>query len=122
VMTHNGLPPQIRHPKARACRVCKSLSTAPATSYNYDTELHDAFSIQDFLGLAARIGSRPWISIPVTLDDSEYTALSETLASLQATYNFPELLIEFGDGDATGPCGNGPCRATQFRDETGVPA
>lgn len=73
-----------------------------------DSDYNDAYSIPEFLDLNSRVGSRPWVSIPVTLDDAEYTALGKTLASLQAIYNFPELLIEFGNADATGSCG-GAC-------------
>jgi hypothetical protein len=78
------------------------------TSYGGASDLHDSYSIPEFFDLNSRVGSRPWISIPVTLLDSEYTALGRTLASLQAKYNFPEILVEFGNDDTNGACG-GAC-------------
>jgi hypothetical protein len=78
------------------------------TFYSGDSQPNDVYSIPEFFALNSLVGSHPWISIPVTLLDSEYTALGNTLASLQATYIFPEVLVEFGNGDATGLCG-GAC-------------
>ena len=88
--------------------IVSDASARQLTFYSDDTVFHDAYSIPEFLDLNSRIGSRPWISIPVTLDDAEYTDLGKTLAALQELYNFPELLIEFGNADATGSCG-GAC-------------
>jgi hypothetical protein len=73
-----------------------------------NTDFHDTYSIPELFDLNARIGSRPWISIPVTLHDAEYKALGKKLALLQRKYKFPEVLIEFGNGEATGSCG-GAC-------------
>jgi hypothetical protein len=88
--------------------VVSDVTARQMTSYNDETDLHDSYSIPEFLDLNYRVGSRPWISIPVALDDSEYIALGKTLASLQVNYDFPEILVEFGNGDATGSCG-GAC-------------
>jgi hypothetical protein len=75
------------------------------TFYNGDGNANYVYSIPEFFSLNSLVGSQPWIVIPVDLLDSEYTALGSKLASLQATYNFPEILVEFGCGDATGACG-----------------
>ena len=67
------------------------------------------YSIPEFFDLNHQVGSRPWIVIPVNLLDSEYTALGTALASLQATYDFPEVLLEFGDEDWNGAMCQGVC-------------
>jgi hypothetical protein len=75
------------------------------TFYRGDRNANYVYSIPEFFSLNSLVGSQPWIVIPVDLLDSEYTALGSKLASLQATYNFPEVLVEFGNGDAIGACG-----------------
>jgi hypothetical protein len=75
------------------------------TFYNGDKDAHNVYSIHELFDLSSQVGSRPWITIPVTLLDQEYNALGSRLASFQATYNFPEVLVEFGNGDGSGACG-----------------
>ena len=67
------------------------------------------YSIPEFFDLNHQVGSRPWIVLPVNLLDSEYTALGNALASLQATYDFPEVLLEFGVEDWNGEMCGGVC-------------
>jgi hypothetical protein len=67
------------------------------------------YSIPEFFDLNNQVGSRPWIVIPVDLLDSEYTALGAKLASLQSTYKFPEVLLEFGNEDWNGSSCGGVC-------------
>jgi hypothetical protein len=85
--------------------IVSDLTARQITFYSGDADFHDGYSIPEFFDLNSRVGSRPWMSIPVTLSDLEYTALGQALASLQASYKFPEVLIEFGNGQAAGLCG-----------------
>jgi hypothetical protein len=88
--------------------VVSASSAREMTAFAGPTDLHDTYSLEEFFDLASRIGSRPWISVPVILEDSELTALGQSLASLEKKYQFPEVLIEFGNAEATGACG-GAC-------------
>jgi hypothetical protein len=67
------------------------------------------YSIPEFFDLNSKVGSRPWVVIPVNLLDSEYTALGNQLALLQSTYKFPEVLLEFGNEDWNGASCGGVC-------------
>jgi hypothetical protein len=80
-------------------RRCRSHKDWPSWNDCYVYSIHELFD------LSSQVGSRPWITIPVTLLDQEYNALGSRLASFQATYNFPEVLVEFGNGDGSGACG-----------------
>jgi hypothetical protein len=55
------------------------------------------YSLPDFLALSNHIGAQPWIVVPTTLYDSEFAALGTYLAQAQATYNFSEIVVEFGN-------------------------
>jgi hypothetical protein len=55
------------------------------------------YSIPDFLDLCHQVGAQPWITIPTTLYSAEYTALGQYLAQAQQTYNFKEIVVEYGD-------------------------
>src|SRR5262249_1395201 len=67
------------------------------------------YSIPDLFNLASRVGARPWVMVPVNMLDVDYTRLGKEIASLQATYKFPEVLLEFGDENwNSGSCG-GDC-------------
>jgi hypothetical protein len=55
------------------------------------------YSLPDFLALCAQIGAQPWIVVPTTLYDSEFAGLGTYLAQAQATYQFSEIVVEFGN-------------------------
>src|SRR5215467_10838731 len=64
------------------------------------------YSMPDLFSLASQIRARPWVVIPVNMPDVDYTNLGKKIATLQTTYNFPEVLIEFGNEDwNAGLCG-----------------
>jgi hypothetical protein len=64
------------------------------------------YSMPDLFSLASQVGARPWVVIPVNMLDADYTNLGKKIATLQTTYNFPEVLIEFGNEDWNpGSCG-----------------
>jgi hypothetical protein len=85
-------------------------SAARQQAYKNDwSNEQSIYSIPEFMDLNHQVGSRPWIVIPVNLLDSEYTALGAELAALQKTYNFPEVLLEFGNEDWNGSSCGGVC-------------
>jgi hypothetical protein len=55
------------------------------------------YSLPDFLALCNQIGAQPWIVLPTTFYDSEFAALGTYLANAQTTYNFSEIVVEFGN-------------------------
>ena len=55
------------------------------------------YSLPDFLALCNQIGAQPWIVVPTTFYDSEFAALGTYLANAQTTYNFSEIVVEFGN-------------------------
>src|SRR5215469_5276395 len=64
------------------------------------------YSMPDLFSLASQVGARPWVVIPVNMLDADYANLGKKIATLQTTYNFPEVLIEFGNEDwNAGLCG-----------------
>jgi len=68
--------------------------------YNPDptnSQQNFSYSIPDLLSLCAQVGATPWIVLPTTLYKSEYTAIGQYLAQAQSTYNFSEIVVEFGD-------------------------
>jgi hypothetical protein len=70
------------------------------------------YSVDEFFKLNAAVGSTPWIIVPVALTDSELQALGSYLASEEATYNFPQIIIEWGNEMwNAGQCG-GVCYST----------
>jgi hypothetical protein len=62
-----------------------------------DSQQNFSYSIPDFLNLCAQVGATPWIVLPTTLYKSEYTAIGQYLSQAQSTYNFNEIVVEFGD-------------------------
>ena len=60
------------------------------------------YSLPDFLALCAQLKAQPWIVVPTTFYDSEFTALGHYLAQAQSTYNFREIVVEFGDENWNG--------------------
>ncbi len=55
------------------------------------------YSLPDFLTLCAKIAAQPWIVVPTTFYDSEFTGLGNYFAQAQATYHFSEIVVEFGN-------------------------
>src|SRR5579863_5014106 len=55
------------------------------------------YGLPDFLSLCSAVGANPWIVIPNALNDTDMSALGSYLASAQSTYNFSEIVLEFGD-------------------------
>lgn len=71
-----------------------------SSRYNPDPSDGDEwffYSIPDFLSLCHSVGAQPWIVLPTTLYGSEFTALGQYLKLEQPTYNFSEIVVEFGD-------------------------
>jgi hypothetical protein len=82
-----------------ANRLAPTFGRGP-TRYNPDptnSTVWFLYSIPDFLELCHQVGAQPWITIPTTLYSSEFTALGQYLAQAQQTYNFNEIVVEFGD-------------------------
>jgi hypothetical protein len=55
------------------------------------------YGLTDFLSLCHEVGAQPWIVLPTTLYDSELTGLGQYLAHQQSTYNFSEIVLEWGN-------------------------
>jgi hypothetical protein len=66
----------------------------PDPSNNLQTFL---YSLPDFLDLCHRVGARPWIVLPTTFYDSEFSAFGKYLARVQARFKFDEIVVEFGN-------------------------
>jgi len=66
----------------------------PDPSNNSQTFL---YSLPEFLDLCHRVGARPWIVLPTTLYDSEFTAFGKYLARSQTKFKFDEIVVEFGN-------------------------
>jgi hypothetical protein len=67
------------------------------TGYNGYGNNYWGYNLDQFLNLNSKIGSIPWIVLPIAMTDAEYTNLGTYLASEQNIYNFPYILVEFGD-------------------------
>ena len=50
-----------------------------------------------FSALCVQVGAQPWIVVPTTLINSEYTALGSYLAQAQSIYGFREIVVEWGN-------------------------
>ncbi len=80
-------------------RLASAFGRSP-TRYNpdlADDQQWFFYSLPDFLSLCQQIGAKPWIVLPTTLYSSEFTALGQYLIRAQQTYNFGEIVVEFGD-------------------------
>ena len=55
------------------------------------------YSIPDLFQLCSQVGAQPWIVLPATLYDEEFTQLGDYLAAAQAFYGFTEIVVEFGN-------------------------
>lgn len=55
------------------------------------------YSIPDFLNLCHRVGARPWIVLPTTFYEAEFTIFGKYLARAQRRFNFDEITVEFGN-------------------------
>jgi hypothetical protein len=82
-----------------ANRLAPILGRAP-TRYNpdpADNQQNFFYSLPDFLSLCQQVGAQPWIVLPTTLYSAEYTALGQYLAQAQRSYNFSEVVVEWGN-------------------------
>lgn len=66
----------------------------PDPSNNSQTFL---YSLPEFLDLCHRVGARPWIVLPTTFYDSEFSAFGKYLVRAQAKFKFDEIVVEFGN-------------------------
>lgn len=55
------------------------------------------YSLPDFLWLAQQLGATPWIILPTTMTDAEYTAMGERLAQEATNGTFQTIYVEFGN-------------------------
>jgi hypothetical protein len=55
------------------------------------------YSLPDFLDLCHRVGARPWIVLPTTFYDAEFTNFGKYLARVQQRFKFDEIVVEFGN-------------------------
>jgi hypothetical protein len=92
------------------------------TYFNGDGGGGYIYSIPEYFDLNSKVGSRPWIVIPVVLTDAEYTTLGTQLAALQTTYNLPEVDLEFGNENWNGVSCGGVCFSIASSGGTGSAA
>jgi hypothetical protein len=71
------------------------------------------YSVDQFFELNKAVGSTPWIVVPVVLTDSEYQALGSYLAAEQSTYNFQQIIVEWGNEMWNGGSCQGTCYSGQ---------
>ena len=71
------------------------------------------YNVDQFFKLNAAVGSTPWVIIPVVLTDSEYQALGSYFAKEEAIYNFPQIIIEWGNEMWNGGSCGGVCYSYQ---------
>ncbi len=55
------------------------------------------YSLPEFLALCHEVDARPWIVLPTTLRDAEWTAAGAWLKTALAHYAFREVVVEFGN-------------------------
>jgi hypothetical protein len=55
------------------------------------------YGLTEFLSLCHQVGAQPWIVVPTTFYDSELTGLGQYLVNQQSTYNFNEIVLEWGN-------------------------
>ena len=60
------------------------------------------YSLPEFVELCHQVDAHPWIVLPVTLSDDEWTAAGAWLKQQQARYGFPEIVVEFGNENWNG--------------------
>jgi hypothetical protein len=80
------------------------------------------YSIPDLFDLCSRVGAIPFVVIPTNMTEAEYTKLGTELASLEATYHFAHVLIEFGDENWNGASfqGDGFTQGGSFHQELAI--
>lgn len=61
-----------------------------------------SYSLDEFFQLAQTVGSQPWIILPTTLNDEEFSKLGAYLAKQIDALHFNELLVEFGNENWNG--------------------
>ncbi len=60
-------------------------------------ELQFAYSLPEFLELAAAVGARPWVILPATATPDEARALGQALAQGWQRHRFDEIVVEHGN-------------------------
>jgi hypothetical protein len=62
-----------------------------------NTQATFLYGLPEFLNLCKFVGAQPWIVVPTGLYDAEFTQLGTYLAQQQSTYQFNEIVVEFGN-------------------------
>ncbi len=60
------------------------------------------YSLPDFFELCHQVDAQPWIVLPVTLTDEEWTAAGAWIKGQIARYGFREVVVEFGNENWNG--------------------
>lgn len=60
-------------------------------------ELQFAYSLPEFLALAASVGARPWVILPATATPDEARAFGQALAQGWQRHHFDEIVVEHGN-------------------------
>jgi len=55
------------------------------------------YGLPEFLSLCHQVGAQPWIVLPSTMYDEEFTQFGSYLAAQQSTFGFKEIAVEFGN-------------------------
>ncbi len=65
--------------------------------YRPGDEAAFGYSLPEFLQLCREIGAQPWVVLPTTLSDKEWSAAGAYLHAALANYGFREIVVEFGN-------------------------
>jgi len=65
--------------------------------YRPGDETAYGYSLPEFLELCHQVDARPWIVLPTTMNDGEWSEAGAWLKAQQARYGFREIVVEFGN-------------------------
>jgi hypothetical protein len=65
--------------------------------YRPGDETAFGYSLPEFLELCKTVDALPWVVLPTTLSDEEWSGAGEYLHSALARYGFREIIVEFGN-------------------------
>jgi hypothetical protein len=71
-----------------------------------------SYNLDQFFQLCSYLHAVPWINIPAALTTTQYGTLGAYLVSEQAIYNFPQILVEWGNEMWNGGQCQGVCYST----------
>jgi hypothetical protein len=84
-----------------ANRIAPAGSRHPSR-YRPGDETSYGYSLPQFLELCHEVGAQPWVVLPTTWQDADWTAAGEYLRAALRQYGFREIVVEFGNENWNG--------------------